>query len=216
MGPSFVSPAVTNPACLVPHRVCKLRPVRRPRKYKPVHALAAARDEPVASRIARSFVDACVPGGKPYAEALADFCRNALDAYRNGYSLQALQFELSASNNSYTRKLRSDEVELRDVWLSLVYKTLRQVRFPVERTAVGVTDTYDKFDEFVQNIISAVRAGYDMKRIQLEQSLRQSSSDRPRTTLESAILNQSTRLVITTLSAADDEMGLSSSSTPKD
>lgn len=175
----------------------------------------------VAYKVAAAFVEACRPGETPYAIALRNFCLTALEAYRSGYSLQALQFELSASGETGlsgqgqpTRSLQSDEVELRSVWLTLVYKTLRQLAFPVRRDDAAASemprtvfsDSYDKLDEFVGNIITAVKAGYDMKRIQLEQSLSQANADRPRTSIESAILGQSTRLVVTTISAASDAL----------
>lgn len=170
----------------------------------------------VAQRIAENFVQACQPGNKPYVDALQDFCTSVMDAYRSGYSLQALQFELSANRGgSGGRMLQNDEVELRSVWLTLCFKTLRQIGFPVDADAAARSSvTYDKMDEFVQNIVAAVKAGYDMKRIQLEQALGQGASEKPRTSLESAILGQSTRLVITTIAAASDAMGGSSPQTP--
>lgn len=157
----------------------------------------------LAQRLASAFIDACSPGRKPYAIALREFCDTALAAYREGYSLQALQMELSTSGASAQamRALQHDEVELRSVWLSLVYKTLRVLRYPAKRR---VETEEDGMDEFVGNIVNAVKMGYDMKRIQLEQSL--SQKEKPRTTLESAILGQSTRLVVTTISAATEDL----------
>lgn len=151
----------------------------------------------IPSRIATAFVEACSPGSKPYATALKDFCRVSLDAYRSGFSLQALQLELSTHSSC----LQRDELELRSVWLTLVYKTLRQIGFPARQI---LPDAPDKLDDFVKNIVAAVRAGYDIKRIQLEQSLSQGPNDKPRSVLESAVLGQSTRLVVTTISTAED------------
>lgn len=168
-----------------------------------MHASEPPAQPTLAQRLAAAFIDACQPGTKPYTAALRDFCDNALAAYRAGYTLQALQFELSASQSVGARALRADEAELRSVWLALVYKTLRKIGYP----GGGSDAAYDKIDAFVGNIVAAVRAGYDMKRIQLEQSLMLGGGDRPRTELESAVLGQSTRLVITTISAANEDMG---------
>lgn len=151
-----------------------------------------------------------MPSSKSYAEQLRAFCEEALDAYCRGYSLVALQLEMSGSpSRVYGRALASDEVELRSVWLSLVFKTLRYTCFPT--TTSQDSNNFpqslerDRLDEFVLNIVEATRKGYDMKRIQLEQALTASeTSGKPRTPVENAILNQSVRLVLTTLQVADD------------
>jgi hypothetical protein len=57
----------------------------------------------------------------------------------------------------------------------------------------------DRFDAFVASICDAHAKGYDQKRIQLEQSLVASESAKPRTPVESAILQQSVRIVLSTL-----------------
>lgn len=186
--------------------VCRSPPPLRQsaRRARWVLCDAGAPSPSLAHRLASAFIDACSPGRKPYATALREFCDTALAAYREGYSLQALQMELATSGASAQalRALQSDEVELRAVWLSLVYKTLRVLGYPAKRSVEA--EGKDGMDEFVGNIVNAVRMGYDIKRIQLEQSL--SQRDKPRTTLESAILGQSTRLVVTTISAANEDM----------
>jgi hypothetical protein len=172
----------------------------------------------VAQRIATAFIAACSPSSTPYAEQLANFCNEAISAYRSGHSLVSVQLEMSSvsSGGSLGRSLASDEVELRSVWLSLVYKTLRQLRFPIDHGAESSpSDGFDRdrLDEFVKNIVSAARSGYDMKRIKLEQALTSSTSPgdggkntSPRTPLEDAILNQSTRIVLTCYQLASDQM----------
>lgn len=89
---------------------------------------------------------------------------------------------------------------MRAVWLALVYKTLRNINFPGGSTTSDMPP--DRLDAFVKDVVVAVRRGYDMKRIQLEQL----SVGEPRTDLESAVLGQSTRLVVTTISAADSAL----------
>jgi hypothetical protein len=172
----------------------------------------------VAQRIAAAFVDACTPSTKSYADQLAAFCAEALIAYCSGYSLVAVQLEMTGEaggGGSLGRGLASDEAELRSVWLTLVYKTLRQIRFPIDGVIAGVAPPEgterDRLDEFVKNIVAAARTGYDMKRIQLEQALTSTTSSEggtgtppARTPLENAILNQSTRIVLTTLQVAEE------------
>jgi hypothetical protein len=202
----------------------RARAVAQSGNYNSDQAAASADDgggdEPavLADRIARAFVDACTPSETPYAAQVARFCREALHAYRTGYSLVALQLEMSGATTGIGRALASDEIELRSVWLALVYKTLRQIRFPSANPTDGQVSQparfdRDRLDDFVTNIVTAVRKGYDMKRIQLEQALTASEGkDAPRSPLESAILNQSTRIIFTTLQVADQESGSTSSS----
>jgi hypothetical protein len=173
----------------------------------------------VPQRIAAAFVDACTPSAKSYADQLAAFCAEALTAYRSGYSLVAVQLEMTGEaggGGSLGRGLASDEAELRSVWLTLVYKTLRQIRFPIDGVIAGVSappegTERDRLDEFVKNIVAAARTGYDMKRIQLEQALTSTAPSEggtgtppARTPLENAILNQSVRIVLTTLQVAEE------------
>lgn len=105
--------------------------------------------------------------------------------------------------------LKHDEVELRTVWLTLVYKTLRALGYSGGGEELKIAEREQRWQGdgmggFVSNIVSAVRAGYDMKQIQLEQQLAQGGE--ARSALESAVLGQSTRLVVTTIAVADEEL----------
>ncbi|KAK4534365.1 hypothetical protein CDCA_CDCA01G0390 [Cyanidium caldarium] len=224
-------------------------------------------DDDVAVRIHDAFLNACVPTrGVPYVNALKAFIAATAEAYRRGYSLEALDVEVRrASSETRTRDgrpvvqrpLQSDEVELRTIWLTLVYKALRYIDYPRERlppdvdaagmaagrppspsntaatpittrTTAGATRTAtefrfpDPFDRFVKSIVDAARAGYDLARIKLEQQIRNattnnseadasaaggSSPGAPRSSLESAILAQSTRLVWLTVQVVDGMSG---------
>lgn len=165
-------------------------------------------------RIATAFIAACMPGGKPYAEQMADFSRAVLSAYRSGFSLNALQLEMGGADTTSMlgRSLQSDEVELRSVWLALAYKTMRYLRVPSSGLMDGAGATgestgafdRDRLDDFVQGICIASEKGYDQKRIQLEQSLNSSDSS-PSSPLENAILQQSVRIVLTTIAVAKEE-----------
>lgn len=159
-------------------------------------------------RIAKSFVEACIPqSGKPYVESLKNFVQAAVQAYRSGYSLQALQMEMASMSDGgrnfsfLPRPLREDEVELRSMWVSLVYKTARAAGEPSgDSTPSGSSLSFDAFDGFVKKIVAAVRAGSNFEKIKLEQALAGTGSDGPsRTPEEAAILLQSTRLVVLTM-----------------
>lgn len=151
-------------------------------------------------RLSQAFIEACTPNPRPYSESLREFCKHALEAYTSGYTLSALNLELSSTSGS-VQSLQKDEAELRSVWLTLVYKTLRALNISGGGEYDGVLKAPDGMDSFVKSIVSAVRAGYDMKRIQLEQSV---GGGEGRSDMESAILGQSTRLVVTTIQAAEN------------
>ena len=238
----------------------------------PSTAAADDDDGDVAVRIHDAFLNACIPTrGVPYVNALKAFIAATAEAYRRGYSLEALDVEVRrASSETRTRdgrpvvqrSLQSDEVELRSIWLTLVYKALRYIDYPRERlppdvdaagmaagrppspsntaatrittrAASGATRTAtefrfpDPFDRFVKSIVDAARAGYDLARIKLEQQIRNatttttttttseadagaagvSNPGAPRSSLESAILAQSTRLVWLTVQVVDGMSG---------
>ncbi|KAK4529475.1 hypothetical protein CCYA_CCYA01G0332 [Cyanidiococcus yangmingshanensis] len=195
----------------------------------------------VASTIHQAFLSACLPNsGVPYVAALRSFIAATVRAYRLGYSLDALEIELrrvSAESvrlgnpnisGESPRPLEADEVELRTIWLTLVFKVLRYVNFPrdcmppeapteVSNRSRAISEEFrvpDQFDRFVQSIVDAARAGYDLARIRLEQQLQIRSmpnslgsavgaSTNQRSPLEAAILNQSTRLVLLTVEIVD-------------
>jgi len=165
----------------------------------------------IVRNIAQCFVDACVPGPRSYEECLKDFIRAVLAAYRKGFSLTALQFELQAERDAGTHRLAQDELELRTLWTSLIFKTLRKMN--VRRDQAGGEELVavpDAFDSFVAGIISAVKSGYDLARIQLEQSVANNSntdnaSDQGRRNFEAAVLRQSTRIVYNTVAVISDE-----------
>lgn len=165
-------------------------------------------------RIAAAFIAACMPSNKPYADQLSDFSREVLQAYKRGFSLTALQLEMGGADTTAVlgRPLQSDEVELRSVWLALAYKTMRYLGLGPgdqmgEPSATGESSSAfdrDRLDDFVQGICIAAEKGYDQKRIQLEQSLNPSSSSSSNTALENAILQQSIRIVLTTIAVAKE------------
>lgn len=219
-GASCVSPFNTVEPCSpchASHILVTMAPTRkllhRPQAF--VRMQSSTSDEngsqACAARIAAAFIKACMPSNGSYVEHLKSFCEEGIAAYYRGYSLMALQLEMSGNpSRVFGRALASDEIELRSVWLTLVFKTLRYLRFPttsISQNGSTAADAFDRdrLDDFVMNITEAARKGYDLKRIQLEQNLTASqSSEKPRTPVENAILNQSTRLVLTTIQVANE------------
>lgn len=122
------------------------------------------------------------------------------DARGAGYALGALLLELGAaagrSEAALGRPLQAEEVELRSVWVTLVYKTLRISR-PGGEDAAGAMP--DQWDTFVKNVCAAHERGYDQKRILLEQTMAAEPGAEQRTPMESAVLQQAVRIVLSTL-----------------
>lgn len=209
--PGFVSPAVRCGGATRDFvKLCTRRrrfrrrvsgDVRRRRLCCTLDAAQSGGDDGnLSTRIAKAFVNACTPTGIPYAEAVQQFVRYALEAYKTGYSLSALRLELRG-NVDTARALASDEAELRDVWLSLVYKTLRAVRYP--GGAGRELMAPDNFDAFVKSVVAARRDGLNLNRIQ---KVQESGDGKGLSELEQAILRQSTRLVVATIDVVDEDL----------
>ncbi|KAA8498929.1 hypothetical protein FVE85_6514 [Porphyridium purpureum] len=149
-----------------------------------------------------AFLTACMPGNKPYVDALKEFIAAVLQAYQAGFGLNPILFELQSRQGSSKRRLQPDELEFRTVWITIVYKTLRHMNVPrdtsVSQEIVGLPDS---FDTFVASVYKAVKNGYDLKRIQLEQSMA-NPNGQSRNDFESAVLLQSTRIVFYTIELA--------------
>jgi hypothetical protein len=215
---AFVAPAVAlRSASGAAHPGCRSRiprvafpPPTRRRRATPTRCVPRAAADPPASpstaeRIAAAFIAACMPSDTPYAEQLSAFCREVSRAHAAGFSLDALLLELgtAAAGRSATalaRALQPDEVELRSVWVTLCYKTLR-ARGGVGSGGGGIPD---QWDAFVRNVAAAKAQGYDQKRIMLEQTMASAPGVPQRTPMESAVLQQAVRIVLSTL-ALDGE-----------
>lgn len=154
--------------------------------------------------IEEAFITACMPGDKPYVEALNIFIGAVLKAYQAGFDLSAVLFELQNRTSAGTLKMRlkQDEIEFRTVWITIVYKTLRHMKVPRD-TSRGeeFPGMPDSFDVFIGSVYKAVKNGYDLQRIQLEQSMANPSGV-SRNDFESAVLRQSTRIVYYTIQQA--------------
>ncbi|GJD10025.1 hypothetical protein Gasu2_42450 [Galdieria sulphuraria] len=152
----------------------------------------------------RCFVIACIPGKKPYTLALSDFISATAACFKSGIPLKTLKESLENMKETYFRPLKVEEFELLRTWLTLVYKTLKEVLFPLTENKRGICDTDDSiYDEFVKSIVTAIREGYSMEKIRLEQVVTNTKTQ-PRTEFESALLSQSTRIVVQTVQIAKE------------
>ena len=89
---------------------------------------------PITLAIESTFVQAAGGmNGANYEFGLLEFIRAAREAFDKGIMVPALNLELSMCKQ-YTagRPLQSDEIELRTVWLSLVYLTFERVGYKSE------------------------------------------------------------------------------------
>mmetsp|Transcript_7354 Transcript_7354/g.22416 ORF Transcript_7354/g.22416 Transcript_7354/m.22416 type:complete len:185 (+) Transcript_7354:31-585(+) len=141
--------------------------------------------------VTAGFVQVCA-GPKPYPEAIAEFVGAVVKAYKQGYSMTALQMEMQMDKS---RELQADEVELRTIYVTLVYKTLIVLGVRQDPGTPKVESQPGPFDSFIQQIVEATKRGYDLNRIRLQLNL---SSTGNRDPVESAILQQGSRLAFET------------------
>jgi len=164
---------------------------------------------PSASTLAieASFVQAASGmSGANYEFGLMEFIRAARDAYDEGVMVPALNLELSMCQQ-YTagRPLQPDEIDLRTVWLSLVYLTFERVEyksraggFPGQSVS---EDLRQKFYTFTYDIVNAKRQGYDLAGLKLEEILQSSEEKTP---MEQAVLSQAMRICYLAIQAAEE------------
>lgn len=163
---------------------------------------------PTVLAIEATFVQAASGmSGANYEFGLMEFIRAARDAYDEGIMVPALNLELSMCRR-YTagRPLQSDEIDLRTVWLSLVYLTFERVgyksksadTFPGQSVAA---DLRQKFYTFTYDIVNAKKQGLELAGLKLEEVL-QSSEER--TPMEKAVLSQAMRICYLAIQAAEE------------
>lgn len=157
----------------------------------------------LAGIVESSFVIACSAGD--YAEGLACFIKAVMKAYSQGYTVPSLTMEVGmCTQQTAGRPLQAEEVELRTVWMTLVYLVLEKARWPQSTPRnVRIDPPFkDKFDDFVENVMRAHQRGYSLQSLKLEEMMRKGGD--PRTPWESAVLSQSLRIVFTTLSVMQE------------
>jgi hypothetical protein len=174
---------------------------------KPPLKEAGPPSSPSTLAIEAAFVQAASGmSGANYEFGLMEFIRATRDAYDEGIMVPALNFELSMCQQ-YTagRPLQSDEIELRTLWLSLVYLTFERVGyesksavFPGQSVA---EDLRQKFYTFTYDIVNAKKQGYDLAGLKLEELLQNPEEKTP---MEQAVLSQAMRICYLAIQAADE------------
>jgi len=86
--------------------------------------------------------------GEPYNLALQSFILGVMAAYKKGFSIPALQMEISMAKDIYEGpnaeeinkfiQLNENEKKTRYVWIVLVYLALQKLRFPSENKNMTV------------------------------------------------------------------------------
>ena len=136
----------------------------RPPGIDPTQLPDASTAAGVAQILEVTFVNACMQLATGYVDTLKLFIAAALTAYERGFTVNALSLELAqCPTQTAGRPLMQEEVELRTVWLSLVYLTLANVRHESEASeAVGASvpaEIRSKFQTFVYDVVNAAQGG---------------------------------------------------------
>ena len=181
----------------------------RPPGIDPTQLPDASTAAGVAQILEVTFVNACMQLATGYVDTLKLFIAAALTAYERGFTVNALNLELQTAGQTAGRPLMQEEVDLRTVWLSLVYLTLANVRHESEASeAVGASvpaEIRSKFQTFVYDVVNAAQGGYTLESLKLEDMLRRQGTDSESLgAVEKAILGQSMRVVFLTLTVRDE------------
>ena len=131
----------------------------------------------VAEMLEVTFVRACMDVAKGYVDTLKLFIAAAKGGYVGGTTIPALELELSmVETQTAGRPLMEEEVELRRLWICLVYLTLQEVGIKgADEANVGSTvpqDLKDKFGVFVGNVVAAKNGGATLKQLCWDSSSR--------------------------------------------
>ena len=182
--------------------------IRKPGKKGSAPNDAGPPASPITQAIEATFVQAASGmGGANYEFGLMEFIRATRDAYDEGIMVPALNLERSMCQR-YTagRPLQADEIDLRTVWLSLIYLTFERVgyesksadTFPGQSVAA---DLRQKFYTFTYDIVNAKKQGLDLAGLKLEEVLQSSEEKTP---MEKAVLSQAMRICYLAIQAAEE------------
>ena len=155
-----------------------------------------AKERPSTSAIAEmleaSFVRACMDAARGYVDTLKLFIVAAKAGYEFGAPIPEVSAELNACERKTAgRPLMPEEVELRLLWVCLVYLTLTRLSHPTEGAA-GVGDSVPsgisaKHAPLVDGVVCAYLDGRPLKALKLADFLTP-----PTDAIETAVLSQST------------------------
>ncbi|CAM9433805.1 unnamed protein product [Discosporangium mesarthrocarpum] len=115
------------------------------------------------SLVEKTFVVAA--SASDYVGGLKAFIGVVKEAYERGYTVPALTLEVSfVPTQTAGRPLAPDEVELRSVWIALVYLTLEKARWPQKKKRASEISSpfMDRFSVFVDNIMTAFAKGHTL------------------------------------------------------
>eukprot|EP00904_Undaria_pinnatifida_P008347 jgi/Undpi1/4642/HiC_scaffold_18.g07996.m1 len=152
----------------------------------------------LASLVESTFVMAAA--GNSYQEGLKAFIATVKEAYERGYTVPALTMETSfVPTKTAGRDLLPEEVELRSIWIALVYLTLEHANWPqkIQRAHEISAPFMDRFADFVVKVMNSAATGHTLQTLKLEEVMRRGAE--PRTPMEAAVLSQSMRIVFATL-----------------
>lgn len=168
----------------------------------------------IASLLEATFVNACMQLQTGYVDTLKLFIASAVSAYEQGFAVPALLLELGQIEVSTAgRSLMQEEVDLRTLWVGLVYLTAQQLFHPTQGGGdMGGTvppDIRSKFNTFVYDVVNAKRGGWTFQTLKLEELMRSSGGEggvevSSMSAMERAILGQSMRVVFLTIQVIEE------------
>lgn len=155
--------------------------------------------------------------GQEYEDAIQGFVLSAIAAYKAGYSITALKFELAANEAAeYMGRdisLNDQEKETRLIWITLVYLTLSRYRFISERTppppaadlkGTSLEKLVPGLSGLVESICDAAQRGYNLQTYKMELNLKVEADAKPSSGAEASIRSQWSRIVFTTYNVLPD------------
>jgi len=167
--------------------------------------------ERIAEMLEATFVRACMDAARGVVDTKKLFVVAAKAGYELALPIPTLRNELAACQRQTAgRALMPEESELRDLWLSLVYLTLRELGHAAEEGLAAADsvpeETRVTYALFVNNIVAAQGAGAALSELKIDAMLPSAAAaDAPRTALQTAILSQSMRVVYLTKTVIDEE-----------
>ena len=177
----------------------------------------------VPAMIERTFVMACMSASSGYVDELKMFIVAIKAGFLKGWSISQMNMELSqVPTQSANRPLMEEEIELRTVWMSIVYLTLfhqATCKFGGDAHSAVSPELRSKFNTFTYDVCNAHKQGLSLQTLKLTELFRRDDSDsdsnsgssstleEPKSPLEEAVLSQCMRVAFLTLDVMKDEEG---------
>mmetsp|Transcript_6918 Transcript_6918/g.21037 ORF Transcript_6918/g.21037 Transcript_6918/m.21037 type:complete len:261 (-) Transcript_6918:326-1108(-) len=146
--------------------------------------------------------------GEQYFMAIQAFILGVMAAYKKGYSIPALQMELSMTKIDVSSdervnqalELRDNEKKTRYVWIVLIYLALQKIGFPsnVKRVQIPKDELTPALEVLVDKVTDAYKRGFSFEGLKMELTLNR-KSDAPELNADAAsIRSQWMRIVYIT------------------